>query len=83
MTTTTENPTTVTLAAAAEVLRSTPLNVLMHIKRGLLRGSEGPAGWQVEVDSLTDLLHRRTAETPPVVCKSGCAKSGNCGSSCG
>lgn len=71
------------LVSAAEQLGSTPLNVLMHIKRGLLVGREGAAGWLVDADSLDVLLARRQRGAVPAVCRSGCGKqAGTCGS-CG
>lgn len=71
------------LVSAAEQLGSTPLNVLMHIKRGLLAGREGAAGWLVDADSLATLLARRQNGAVPAVCRSGCSKqAGSCGS-CG
>ncbi|NJC89169.1 MAG: hypothetical protein FIB02_11675 [Desulfuromonas sp.] len=73
--------TGVSLAQAAEALGSTPLNVLMHIKRGLLVGREQAGGWLVDPVSLEALLRRRHGGELPVVCKSGCGKkAGGCGS---
>lgn len=78
-----ESNTWLPLVSAAEQLGSTPLNVLMHIKRGLLVGREGAAGWLVDADSLGALLARRQAGAAPTVCRSGCGKParscGNCG----
>ncbi|TLM65917.1 MAG: hypothetical protein FDZ69_08130 [Deltaproteobacteria bacterium] len=70
------------LAAAAEALGSTPLNVLMHIKRGLLAGVEKESGWQVDPASLAALLRQRGEGGAPAVCRSGCSKAGGC-KSCG
>lgn len=70
-----------TLAQAAEALGSTPLNVLMHIKRGLLTGLEQAGGWQVDTESVSMLLGKRRGGAAPVVCTSSCArKAGGCGS---
>ncbi|GEM_PF-633257 len=69
------------LEQAAEILGSTPLNVLMHIKRGLLVGAEQEGGWLVALASLTALLEKRCQGEAPVVCSSGCAKKvDGCGS---
>lgn len=69
------------LAEAAEVLGSTPLNVLMHIKRGLLSGLERDGDWRVDPDSLAALIRKREEGNVPAVCQSGCAKKAEgCGS---
>lgn len=69
------------LAHAAETLGTTPLNVLMHIKRGLLLGVELDSSWMVDPKSLTALLSKRSEGKVPAVCQSGCAKrAGGCGS---
>lgn len=70
------------LAAAAEALGSTPLNVLMHIKRGLLAGVESENGWLVDPASLTALQQRRCEGEVTAVCQSGCGKTHGC-KSCG
>lgn len=68
------------LAAAAEALSSTPLNVLMHIKRGLLAGVERENDWWVDPASLATLIASRHKGDAPTVCTSGCAKkAGGCG----
>ena len=69
------------LAAAAEILGSTPLNVLMHVKRGQLHGVEQECGWLIAPDSVATLLARRRAGEAPAVCSSGCAgRTAGCGS---
>lgn len=69
------------LTTAAEALGSTPLNILMHIKRGLLIGVEQEGGWLVDPDSLQSLLHKRRDGETPAVCQPGCTrKAGGCGS---
>ena len=71
----------VPLAQAADVLCRTPLNVLLHIKRGLLAGVEREDGWLVDPDSLTKLLQMRQEGEVSTVCQSACArKHGSCGS---
>ncbi len=42
----------------AEKLNTTPLNVLMHIKRGMLEGHEKDGAWLVECASLAALAPR-------------------------
>lgn len=68
------------LVRAAELLGGTPLNVLMHVRRGLLVGVEEDGGWLVEPGSLAALLQKRHDEGVPAVCISGCGKKpGGCG----
>ena len=72
----------VPLAQAAAVLTSTPLNVLMHIKRGLLVGKEYADGWKVEAQSLEALIRQRRETGAATVCASRCSKAHGC-KSCG
>ena len=71
-----------TLAQAAECLNTTALNVLMHIKRGLLAAEEREDGWRVDPTSLDALLEKRRDGEAPAVCASGCGKTHGC-QSCG
>jgi len=71
------------IADAAQLLGTTPLNVLMHVKRGLLIGVEHEDGWLVDPASLGALVEKRRQGAVPEVCQSGCVrKTGGCGS-CG
>lgn len=71
----------VPLAQAAEILTSTPLNVLMYVKRGILTGKEEEGGWLIDSATLATLVDMRRNGVVPAVCKSGCAqKTGGCGS---
>lgn len=73
----------ITAAQAADRLNTTILNVLMHIKRGVLAGEEREDVWYVDSASLLSLQENRKAGSAPVVCQSGCGrKAGGCGS-CG
>lgn len=68
------------LSHAAELLGSTHLNVLMHVKRGLLTGAEREGGWLVDPGSVAALLAKRRTGAAPMVCGSGCAKkTAGCG----
>ncbi|MHB8707981.1 MAG: hypothetical protein ACYC9I_03835 [Desulfuromonadales bacterium] len=70
----------VPIAEAARQLQTTPLNVLMHIKRGFLLGEERDGEWLVEAASLTALMRQRGQGNVPAVCQSGCARhAGGCG----
>jgi hypothetical protein len=68
------------IGEAAKTLKTTELNVLMHIKRGLLQGLEGAEGWQVTAASLAALVAAGPAEKGQVVCPPSCGKSGGCSS---
>ena len=70
----------ITLDEAAVRLQSTPLNVLMHIKRDLLAAEEIDGRWFVEVASLTAFLASREVSPPENVCQSSCShKCPSCG----
>ena len=78
----TEYPQTIPIAEVAQRLHTTPLNVLMHIKRGLLRGCEGEDGWQIDRTSLESFLAASGGKASDV-CASGCAAKHACGGGCG
>lgn len=69
------------LHAAAQRLGTTPLNVLMHIKRRLLAAEERDGQWYVDAASL-QALQASQGETAKSLCRSQCAASGGC-KSCG
>lgn len=68
----------VTAERAAEQLNTTPLNILMHIKRGLLKGQECDGAWYV----LSDSLERFAAENGGTKSDHLCRKTCSCSSSC-
>jgi len=69
------------IAEAAEELGTTPLNVLMHIKRGLMTGLEHDGDWRVDPESVSTLIRKRQEGEVSDVCQSSCAKqAGGCGS---
>lgn len=70
------------IPVVAEKLNTTPLNVLMHIKRGLLQGTEEDGVWQVDVESLESLMAKTGGGKAGDACSSGCAKKHTCGSGC-
>ena len=76
-----QSGTLVPLGEAARSLETTELNVLMHIKRGLLQGVEMvDGGWQVTVASLAALLAEGAGKKGDVVCPPSCGKGGGCSS---
>jgi hypothetical protein len=71
------------LSDAAKVMQTTPLNVLMHIKRGLLKGVEEKGQWMVDHESMKALLAKTGGGKADDVCSSGCDKKHACVGGCG
>lgn len=73
-----------TVEAAAAVLSTTPMAILMLLRRNQLIGREVESGgWLVEAGSLEALRASRQKDAPLVECRSRCAdKVGGC-ASCG
>jgi hypothetical protein len=70
----------VSLNEAASRLQSTPLNVLMHIKRKLLSAEEIDGNWFVDSASLEGFLSSRQDAPKENLCQSSCAhKCPSCG----
>lgn len=65
---------------AAAQLNTTPLNILMHIKRGLLKGQECEGTWFVLSDSLERFVADNGGSKSKQVCKN---KTCSCATSCG
>ena len=63
----------ISLDEAAARLESTPLNVLMHIKRDLLTGEEIDGSWFIDVASLENFLASRADSPRENVCQSSCS----------
>ena len=76
------NSQMISVEEAAQTLQTTPLNVLMHLKRGLLIGVEGERGWLIEQESLAALVAKTGGGKADDVCASGCAKKHACGGGC-
>ena len=73
----------VSILTVAETLNTTPLNVLMHVKRGMLEGIEEEGGWVIDKASLDSLVEKTGGGKAGDVCASGCAKKHACGGGCG
>ena len=73
-----KNISGLSLDKVAERMRTTELNVLMHIKRGLLNGEELDGKWYVSEESLAGFMAALDQGKKPVVCKTG-----HCGKGCG
>lgn len=79
--TTGQEDLTVTEAAAA--LSTTPMAILMLMRRGELVGIEVDGSWQITAASLEKVLAGKKTDEPLVECRSSCAaKAGGC-ASCG
>ena len=71
------------VAEAAVSMKTTPMNVMMHIKRGLLRGEEVDGAWYVSADSLASYLSDPERDQPSSVCHSKSHCGQGCSSGCG
>ena len=71
------------ITEVARLMQTTPLNTLMHIKRGLLEGVEKDGVWLVERASLEALLARTGGGKASAICAGGCASKHACGGGCG
>lgn len=73
----------ISIDVVAEALKTTPLNILMHVKRGMLDGTEEEGGWMIDKASLDALVEKTGGGKAADVCDSGCAKKHACGGGCG
>lgn len=64
----------------AQALGTTPVNVLLFIKRGLLVGHEEENGWVVDGESFTAFSHSEAGQAGRAQCRSACSRAGGCGS---
>lgn len=72
--------TKIVLAEAASRLKSTPLNVLMHIKRGLLTAEEIDGQWWIDGASLAEFQQHHQGKSAANLCQSSCShKCPSCG----
>jgi len=72
-----------TVAEVATAMKTTSINVMMHIKRGLLVGEEIDGDWYVAADSLANYLSDPSRGHTGSVCKAKSHCGGGCSSSCG
>jgi len=72
-----------TVAEVATTMKTTPMNVMMHIKRGLLSGEEIDGCWYVAADSLASYLSAADRGSTGSVCKAKSHCGQGCSSSCG
>lgn len=67
----------------AKALNTTPLNILMHVKRGMLAGGEEDGRWLIEKTSLDAFVAKTGGSKAGDVCARGCARKHACGGGCG
>lgn len=72
-----------TVEDVATSMKTTSMNVLMHIKRGLLAGEEIGGVWYVAADSLAGYLAGTGGAARGSLCKSKRHCGQGCSSSCG
>jgi len=73
----------VSVEDAVQLLETTRVNLMMQIKRGLLKGQEVDGVWVVERDSLLAAKSEGKVDQSKVLAAHPCAKAGQCGGSCG
>ena len=72
----------VSLEEAAQQLGTTPVNVLLHVKRGSLAGREVQGTWRIEAASLQQLQHTleaAQATSGAAECRPACHHGKACG----
>ena len=60
------------VAAVAATLETTTMSVMMHIKRGLIKGEEIDGCWYVAADSLAAYQGQADGAARGELCKSSC-----------
>lgn len=70
------------ITEVATKMNTTALNVLMHIKRGLLQAVEQDGVWMIDVQSLEKLLAKTGGGKDAELCASACAKKRACAGGC-
>jgi hypothetical protein len=70
------------ISIVAARMNTTPLNVLMHIKRGMLDGVEEDGIWMIDCQSLEALMAKTGGSKAEDVCASGCVKKHACSGGC-
>ena len=71
------------LSKTAQLLKTTQVNVLMHIRKGLLDQVEEDGLWYVTIDSFESFVSQNGIRKSDSVCASGCGRHAGCSSSCG
>ncbi len=70
----------ISVADVAKALNTTPVNVLLLLKRGLLSGQEVDGVWYVGKESFAAFREKPIADQGPAPCRSACSRASQCGS---
>ena len=71
------------LSKTAQLLKTTQVNVLMHVRKGLLDQVEKDGRWYVTINSFEQFVSENGIRKSDSVCAAGCGRHASCGSSCG
>ncbi|PLY00973.1 MAG: hypothetical protein C0623_06415 [Desulfuromonas sp.] len=72
-----------TLPKTAQLLRTTEINVLMHVRKGLLEQVEMDGLWYITIGSFEEFVSHNGIRKAAAVCSAGCGRHADCASSCG
>lgn len=72
--------TDMSIDEVAQALGTTPVNVLLFIKRGLLVGREDENGWLIDGESFAVFRNSEAGQDGRAHCRSACSRAGSCGS---
>lgn len=64
-----------TLEQAAELLGTTPMNILMHLKHQLIEGTEVDGQWSIDAESLHAFKHKNSGKDKTLCKKHNCHHS--------
>ena len=70
------------LTKTAQLLKTTQVNILMHVRRGLLEQVEVDGLWYITIASLEGFVSENGVRKSDRVCASGCARHAACSGSC-
>jgi len=70
------------LTKTAQLLKTTQVNILMHVRKGLLKQVEKDGIWYITIASLEGFVSENGVRKSDRVCASGCSRHASCGGSC-
>ncbi|PLX78622.1 MAG: hypothetical protein C0615_03495 [Desulfuromonas sp.] len=71
------------LSKAAQLLKTTEINVLMHVRKGLLEQVEKDGIWAITIKSFEEFVSKNGIKKSEGICTSSCPHAASCGSGCG
>lgn len=71
------------LAKAAQLLKTTQVNILMHARKGLLEQIEKDGFWFITISSLENYVSNHGIRKSDAICVPSCSRHASCGGSCG